>query len=123
MKKFIFICFSYLLLSLSFAFTRPDAGVKDAGKKFQIIFNKNIGFTELVLIQEECEKKGIRLIYKKIEYNEDGNLQSLSFKVDCRDGFSGSASTEHLTEDRRFGFYRDYQENSKSPFGVGAIIE
>jgi hypothetical protein len=121
MKKFIFICCSYLLLTLSFGFTAPDACITDTGKKFQILFNKNTGFTELSLIQAECDKKGIRLTYKKIEYNEEGKLQSLSFRVDCKDGFSGAASTDRLMENSLFGFFRDYTENAKSPFAVGAI--
>lgn len=122
MKKFISLSCGYLLLTLLFSFTAPNAnGINNPGKRIQVLFNQNISFTELGLIQSDCDKKGIRLTFKKIEYNEVGKLHSLSFKVDCKDGFSGSASTEHLTKDLRFGFYRDYTENTKSPFGVGAI--
>ena len=93
----------------------------DAKGKFQILFNENVGFTELVMISEHCAKNGIVLSYKIIEYNDDGKLKRLSFRVDCQDGFSGSASTDRLVDNIKFGFFRDYRKGVSTPFGVGAI--
>ena len=59
------------------------------------------------------------LRYKKVEYNEQGELTSLSFVVDCGDGFSGTASSEELIDEKKFGFFRDYEKNAAAPFGAG----
>ena len=91
----------------------------EKNSKVEIFFKPGTGFTELVMIKAHLEKKGIILDYKKIEYNEAGELVSISFYVDCRNGFSGSASTDNLKE-APVGFYRDYSKDSPSPFGTGA---
>ena len=128
MKKVLLSSLTILSLITMLSFTIPGIPVNtnydknDAKGKFQILFNKNVGFTELVMIAEHCAKNGIVLSYKTIEYNEEGLLKRLSFKVDCQDGFSGSASTDRLLDTNKFGFFRDYREGVSVPFAVGAVI-
>jgi len=115
MKKFLIASSLILSSILIFSFNKNPEGKKS---KIEFYFNKNTGFSELILIKIECEKKyGIELNYKKIEYNDAGQLVSIAFKVDCRDGFSGGASSDKLLEDKNPGFYRDYN-NTESPFGT-----
>jgi hypothetical protein len=92
----------------------------DKEPRIEVLFNSSTGFTELVMIKAHLETKGIVIDYKKIEYNKAGELICISFYVDCRDGFSGSASTDNLKE-VPFGFYRDYSKDAASPFGTGAF--
>ncbi|MEO6683150.1 MAG: hypothetical protein ABIN48_10035 [Ginsengibacter sp.] len=90
--------------------------------KIEVVFNRQTGFVELVMIKADLEKKHIILNYKKIEFDNKGELIALSFSVDCQDGFSGSASTQELKNDVPFGFYRDYSKDTKSPFGTGGLL-
>ena len=108
-----------LLIASSFHENTDKGTVDDKKPRIEIFFNSGTGFTELTMIKAHLETKGILLDYKKIEYNNKGELISISFFVDCRDGFSGSASTDNLKASP-FGFYRDYSKGAASPFGTGA---
>lgn len=112
-----------LMFTSSFGNDKDSKNVEDPKPRIEVFFNASAGFTELVMIKADLETKGIILDYKKIEYNKQGELISLSFSVDCRDGFSGSASTDNLKNNVRFGFYRDYSRDAKSPFGTGGITK
>ena len=114
MKKLIIASSLILSSILICSFNEKPEGKKS---KVEFYFNKNTGFFELMMIKRECEKYGIVLNYKKIEYNDVGQLMSIAFKVDCQDGFSGGASSDKLLEDKKTGFYRDYN-NTESPFGT-----
>ena len=114
--------FFFIVVMLLSGFKNPDEKNTAINKtRFEVIFNQNVSFTELALIQAHCQANGIALTYKKIEYDDKGLLKSLSFKVNCNDGFAGSASTDVLTKNSRFGFCRDYQQNAKTPFATGTI--
>jgi hypothetical protein len=117
---------SVLLLTLfistsSFTLDNSSINKEESKPRVEIIFNRHTGFTELLLIKAHLEKKSIILDYKKIEFNKKGELIALSFTVNCQDGFSGSASTDNLTTDKSFGFYRDYSKGAESPFGTGNL--
>lgn len=114
MKKFLVASSLILSSILIFSFNEKPEGKKS---RVEFYFNKETGFFELVMIKRECEKYGIVLNYKKIEYNDAGQLKSIDFKVDCNDGFSGGASSDKLLEDKKPGFYRDYND-TESPFGT-----
>lgn len=59
--------------------------------------------------------------YQLLEFDETGGLKSLDFKVNCNDGFDGQAKSTQIYNNTRWGFYRDYSPNVKSPFGTGAL--
>lgn len=116
MKKFLFALGIILSVFLVFGFTNAP---KDNQKRIEYYFNKHTTFDDLVMIAGDCKKSGILLTYKVIEYNDAGQLKSISFKVDCGDGFKGGASSDRLLDDENVGFYRDY-DSSGSPFGTGS---
>ena len=109
-----------LIFATSFDVEKNQKPLGNNKSRIEVFFNSGTGFTELVMIKAHLETKGIFIDYKKIEYNKEGELISISFYVDCRDGFSGSASTDNLKQ-ARFGFYRDYSKEATSPFGTGAL--
>ncbi len=109
-----------LIFASSFLIDKNLKALDDKKSRIEVLFNSSTGFTELVMIKAHLETKGIVMDYKKIEYNKKGELVSIHFFVDCRDGFSGSASTDNLKK-VPFGFYRDYSKDAASPFGTGAF--
>jgi hypothetical protein len=109
-----------MIFASSFHVDKSLKGIDDKKSRIEVFFNSGTGFTELVMIKAQLETKGIVMNYKKIEYNKNGELVSIHFFVDCRDGFSGSASTDNLKK-VPFGFYRDYSKDAASPFGTGAF--
>ncbi len=70
------------------------------------MFNRKLDFNDIVKIKLDMSQKGIVLDYKKLQFDEYGKLILINFSVDCKDGFSGSASNDQLRNQSRFGFYR-----------------
>ena len=90
-----------------------------ATTKVAVFFNRKTTFAQLATIKQDLIKDGIVLNYEKLEFDQSGDLLKISFQVDCKDGFSGSATSESLTDDYSFGFLRDYTSNAAKPFVVG----
>lgn len=61
----------------------------------------------------------IDLTYSNLKLESDGTIKSITLKVDCNDGFSGSVSSPDL-ETQPIYFFRDFAENSETPFGIGS---
>lgn len=89
--------------------------------RIEVIFNRLTKFNDLVKIKFDLAEKGITLEYKKLEFDENGGLVGIDFKVDCNDGFKGSSQNLKLTNQSKFGFFRDYSKTSSSAFGTGNL--
>src|SRR5687768_208792 len=103
---------------MNYHFAKESDGEKS---EVQVIFNRQLEFNDLVKIKLDLSQKGITINFQKLVFDESGKLKSIDFKVDCNDGFSGSASESNLTNQSRFGFYRNYSKEAKSPFGTGNV--
>jgi N-acetylmuramoyl-L-alanine amidase len=91
------------------------------GKKIEMVFDESMNLAALEKIREGFKKGNINLTYNKLEFDpHSGKLIFIQFAVDCNDGFKGSASLS-LSNDKRIGFYRNYDPTAESPFGVGEI--
>ena len=88
-------------------------------ERIEVVFTHNMKYADLNKIKEDLLAKGIVIEYLSIEFDKNKNLKMIEFEVDCKDGFSGKAKTSQFSKDQKFGFYRDYTEKSKTPFGVG----
>jgi hypothetical protein len=86
-----------------------------------VVFNAKMNFDSLVAVKSELKEKGITIMYRSIEFDENNYLRKIDFFVDCNDGFKGSAYTDKLSNDYRFGFCRDYEKNTEVPFKIGRI--
>jgi hypothetical protein len=117
MKSFIRILLIFLPLVILTSFVHKQ----DQKENVEVVFNRTLKFDDLVSIKNELADKGITLEYKKLEFDENGGLITIYFKVDCNDGFKGSAGKSHLTNQSKIGFYRNYLESSKEPFGTGDL--
>jgi hypothetical protein len=122
MKSLFFSCL--LLATAANAAVLPaahPAATTHAATKIAVLFNHKTSFAQLATIRQELQKDGIELEYQQLEFDKNGGLLKISFHVDCRDGFAGSATSEVLTNESNFGFYRDYTSKGASAFQVGNL--
>ncbi|MFY0593707.1 hypothetical protein [Roseivirga sp.] len=91
-------------------------------ENIEVIFDRKMTFEELVEIRSDLKKKGIDLDYSNLSFDNNHRLKSISFEVDCKDGFSGKADRSSLGS-KPFGFFRNFDQGVKVPFGVGYINE
>jgi len=92
--------------------------------RIEVAFTNDLTFDSLVYIKNDLKARGIIIYYKKIEFDDKNQLQSIDCEVNCKDGFSGSFGAYFLGTtniNKRMGFYRNYLKNAKSPFGTGLI--
>jgi hypothetical protein len=89
--------------------------------RIEVSFNRKMEFNDLVKIKLDLAEAGITIQYRLLEFDDHGGLKSLDFRVDCNDGFSGSAKNTEIINQTRWGFFRDYRENVESPFGTGGL--
>lgn len=93
-------------------------------KRVEAAFTNNLTLDSLLQIKSELHEIGITVHYKKIEFNTHNLLVTLECEVLTNDEYSGSFTAVRLNEenkDKRIGFYRDYNPNSKRPFGTGLL--
>jgi hypothetical protein len=113
-----------LLLPLFF-FLSTVSNEKETGLLIQpdmvmLVVDHNASLKELVQYQEELKAKAnIDFRIKQVSFDDQGKLLSLSYSVDCNDGFSGGSSHRFTNETQKIGFYRRGDENIESPFMVG----
>lgn len=108
-----------VIISDAVIFTPPSI-IKN---KVEIIFDPSMTLTVLEKIKAGLKKEKIDLDFEKLEFNPvDGKLSFIKFHVDCHDGFKGSAEYP-ISNNKKIGFYRDYNQNVESPFGVGILGE
>jgi N-acetylmuramoyl-L-alanine amidase len=93
------------------------------GKRIEIVFTDNMTQHDLEEIKIGLKKINIDLNFEKLEFKQNkSKLAYIKYSVDCNDGFKGSASLS-VSQDKKIGFYRDYNKDVNSPFGVGEISE
>lgn len=122
--KFFFsillVCCMVLSLS-SFNLSSKQQKANDTPSKIEVRFNHQLVFNDLALIKLNLAQKGITLEYKYLKFDDAGKLVAISFTVDCNDGMRGSADNDKVTNNSTIGFYRDYNKETKSPFGVNDL--
>ncbi|MDO6854861.1 hypothetical protein Q4599_14815 [Cellulophaga lytica] len=89
--------------------------------KIEIIFNSNLQPDDLISIKKKLASNGITLTYKSFDFNENNGLKTISFDVDCNDGFKGGGEKKNITSKTKWGFFRDYAEDAESPFGIDTL--
>ena len=111
-----------LLLFLLFgALTSSSLYAQFQEKNIIIDFTDSMTPEKLDAIQKNLFDQDINLEYENVVFNETGKLLELSFKVQIKDLYKGSASTKRLWLHENFGFF--YIPGHKVPFGTGNINE
>ncbi|RZK33148.1 MAG: hypothetical protein EOO57_13785 [Hymenobacter sp.] len=94
-----------------------------ATTKVAVFFTSKTTFADLAALRQDLlVKDGIVLNYDRLIFTPSGELQSIAFRVDCRDGYQGSYEAENLSAVPSIGFLRDYTAQAKAPFVVGKIF-
>jgi len=87
----------------------------------QASFNSTMTMEDLNSVKDKLHDAGIDIHYNYATFKRSGRLSSLSFVVDCKDGYKGSASQKFILRNSQFGFFRDSRENAKIYFKVGSL--
>jgi hypothetical protein len=119
--KQIFKTLTPFILLFLIAFNSYSQTPKQKLQKVKVLFTSKMTKDDLEKIKSTLLEKSIQLELVQTEFDKNGHLTSLKFKVDCKDGFKGEASNADFNKNKRFGFFRDYSKKAKSPFGVGFI--
>jgi hypothetical protein len=112
------------VMSLSLSSFTPSLVLQksnDTPSKIEVRFNHQLTFNDLALIKLNLAQKGITLEYKYLKFDDEGKLVAISFSVDCNDGMRGSADNDKVTNNSTIGFYRDYNKETRLPFGVNDL--
>jgi hypothetical protein len=117
----ILLCLGILFGLCSFSNHQFGGNPTKEQGKIEVNFDRHLEFNDLVKIKLDMSQHGIVLDYKKIEFDDYGKLTFISFQVDCKDGFSGSATSSELTNQTRFGFFRNYVKDAEIAFGTGGL--
>lgn len=94
---------------------------KQDGEVFIVRIFKSTTKSELEEFKSEAEELNIDITYENLEYI-NGEIEAITLKVDCNDGFSGTASTTNIPESG-IGFIRDYRDDADIPFVIGRIFD
>lgn len=94
---------------------------KQDGEVFIVRIFKSTTKAELEEYKSEAKELNIDIIYENLEFI-NGEIEAITLKVDCNDGFSGTASTTNIPESG-IGFIRDYREGADIPFVIGRIFD
>jgi len=116
-KSIVFLLFSISLFAQQPIITEDYIEVKFTNETTQ---------QNLSDIKTALKERNIDIEYTETTFDKTGQLEGISFKVDCNDGHSGSASMSTkgfvgLLTDLDVGFYRDYREYSSTTFGSGTF--
>lgn len=115
MKNFVFITTYFLFVH--FSFVSREQNVKP--DKVEVIFSSKLDFKKLAVLKDSLAKNyRIDVQYTLLLFDKENKLKSISFTVNCNDGYVGAANASNLMKPKSFGFIRNYSKNSV-PFITG----
>jgi len=119
-QVFSFFVAAFLFISASsFTTNVLHKSDRDNDQRIEVVFTRNLKYNDLVQIKRDLAANGISIEYLKLEFDKKRNLKKIEFIVECNDGFTGKASTSNLSSGKKFGFYRDFDEDSNNRFFAG----
>ena len=91
--------------------------------RIDVRFSNYLTFDSLVFIKDDLKAKGITIDYKKIDFDEKGNLSEIGCHVKTRlsgeSGYFWMGSLNTINKDKKIGFYYDFSKDAKSHFCAG----
>jgi hypothetical protein len=93
---------------------------KKKNDRYEVRIFETTSRAELEKFKAEASNRGIDITYENLQII-NGKIDAITLKVDCNDGFSGTASTTNIPESG-IGFIRDYSEGTDVPFAIGKVF-
>jgi transcriptional regulator with XRE-family HTH domain len=136
MKKISILSTTTLIIVLSLVFFNSESFAQTPSKKSSIIVQKNadnsvkrievrftnhLTYDSLVTIKNDIEEYGIKINYKKIEFDEDNHLKEISLEA-FTDMGSGSFYMPLSDTTKIGGFFVDYSKDAKTKFCIGGCF-
>lgn len=87
-------------------------------KLISLSIDKNTTQEKINTYKTDLEKRKIFLNIEKIGFDTDNTIKFIKLAIDCNDGFKGSVEQDLSQENQKIGFYRIYDKNALSPFGM-----
>ncbi|QOW09904.1 hypothetical protein Q73A0000_05785 [Kaistella flava (ex Peng et al. 2021)] len=118
MDKIKYYMLPFFLLSCTSKFYHTNSNSAGNKKNIVLIIKKNWNLDSLNNAQINLSKQNITFNYSDVKF-EGNNLTNIAIKVNCNDGYGGAAESTDL--DMKFGFFRNYDRDSKYQFSIGTI--
>lgn len=93
-------------------------------ERIEVAFTNDLTFDSLIYIRQDLKSRGLIIEYKKLEFDGNDRLQSIECKIWDEKGKMGGSFTNELLNSKRnerYGFFRDYSANAKTPFSIGPL--
>lgn len=118
MKKYILSIFS-LFAFIGMSFSQSVNPLTLENDRIEVVFSNDLTKDDLMKLKEDLLSLAkITIQYDVLDYNRKGKIKNIRFSVDCHDGFEGEYGIDKVSDDFKFGFYRDYRPGAASPFGL-----
>ena len=121
MKSIKLSVISILILLVCMNFTTSNCDTKCSNEIIKVYFSHKQTFTELVELQSKLLKEEISLNFHLLEFDNNGYLTAIEFKVFSEGKYCGTGLSKSLSDERKFGFSIDKTPNAKPYFSVGNI--
>ena len=121
MKTIKLSVISILILLVCMNFTTNNYDTKCSSEIIKVYFSHKQTFTELVELQSKLLKEEISLNFHLLEFDNNGYLTAIEFKVFSEGKYCGTGLSKSLSDERKFGFSIDKTLNAKPYFSVGNI--
>jgi len=93
-------------------------GLNEQKDKVVLTIDENTTQAELENYFTKLKARNIDFMVKRIEIEDQTKkIKSIEILVDCNDGFKGTIK-QTLDKYKTVGFYRNYNKNAQSPFGL-----
>jgi uncharacterized protein YxeA len=116
MKILLIIFTGMSLIFFTSGFIKDDF-TKTNGDKIEVYFDNKLDFNDLVKMRIDLAKDQINVDYQALEFNDQGKLTSIKFKVTSEGRHCGSGASRDL--EKGYGFSIDRRPNAQFYFQVG----
>lgn len=116
MKNSLIIFTGLSLILLTSGFMKNNM-VKSNDEKVVVYFSNKLDFNDLFKMKLDLAEKQINVNYQMLEFDNEGKLSSIKFKVISEGKFCGAGATSDL--ETSYGFSIDRSPNAKYYFEVG----
>ena len=117
------LTFLFFILLVSSCTMQSETEYLISDEKVYLKVGANTTEAELIEISKELlAERNISIDFQDSEFDDNGKIIDLDLNVDFNDGNSGSTHAEQIAlMINKFGFSRDYTEDSKAPIHIGTF--